>query len=150
MEPGGSLYSLQMPPFPYPERDQSNLHPPCHFLNINLILYCHLRLCFPNNIFPSGYATTNLYATCPAPLTLLDLIIQITCEENRSWSSSLRILLQSPVMSSLLGPNIFLSTLFSNSLTHRQCDIPRLTPIQKERTAIFNRRWEMRSLWCQM
>jgi hypothetical protein len=35
----------------------------------------------------------------------------------RSLSSSLRSLLHSPVASSLLGPNILLSTLFSNTLS---------------------------------
>jgi hypothetical protein len=38
-------------------------------------------------------------------------------DEYRSLSSSLCSLLQSPVASSLLGPNILLSTLFSNTLS---------------------------------
>jgi hypothetical protein len=38
-------------------------------------------------------------------------------DEYRSWSSSLRSLLHSPVTSSLLGPNVLLSTLFSNTLS---------------------------------
>jgi hypothetical protein len=38
-------------------------------------------------------------------------------EEYRSLSSSLCSLLYSPVTSSLLGPNILLSTLFSNTLS---------------------------------
>jgi hypothetical protein len=36
-------------------------------------------------------------------------------EEYKSWSSSLCSFLHSPVTSSLLGPNILLSTLFSNT-----------------------------------
>jgi hypothetical protein len=51
---------------------------------------------------------------------LLDLVTKIRfCEEYRSWSSSLRSLLQSPLTSTLLGPNIFLSNLFSNKLSLR-------------------------------
>jgi hypothetical protein len=57
-------------------------------------------------------------ATCPAHIILLDLITRIIfSEEYRSLSSSLCILLYSPVTSSLLGPNIVLSTLFSNTLS---------------------------------
>jgi hypothetical protein len=40
-------------------------------------------------------------------------------EQYRSLSSSLCSFLHSPVTSSLLGPNILLSTLFSNSLSLR-------------------------------
>jgi len=40
-------------------------------------------------------------------------------EEYRSLSSSLCSFLHSPVTSSLLGPNILLSTLFSNTLSLR-------------------------------
>jgi hypothetical protein len=38
-------------------------------------------------------------------------------EEYKLWSSSLCSFIQSPVTSSLLGPNIYLSTLFSNTLS---------------------------------
>jgi hypothetical protein len=40
-------------------------------------------------------------------------------EEYRSSSSSLRSLLHSPVTSSLLGPHMLISTLFSNTLSLR-------------------------------
>jgi hypothetical protein len=59
-------------------------------------------------------------AICPAHLILLDLIARtIMFEEYRSLSLSLCSFLYSPVTSSLLGPNILLSTLFSNTFSLR-------------------------------
>ena len=61
----------------------------------------------------------------PALLThtrhiLLDFITRtILGEEYRSFSSSLCSLLHSPITSSLLGPNILLNTIFSNTLSFR-------------------------------
>ena len=56
--------------------------------------------------------------TCPAHLILLDFI---TCtmlgEVYKSFSSSLCILLHSPITLSLLCPNILLNTVFSNTLS---------------------------------
>ena len=83
-----------------------------------LILSAHLRLGLPSGLFPSGFPTNTLYAplsspirtTCPAHLILLDFITRtILGEEYKSFSSSLCILLHSPVTSSFLGP-IFSST----------------------------------------
>ena len=57
-------------------------------------------------------------ATCPAHLLLLDFLTRrIFGEQYRSLSSSLCSFLHTPVTSSLLGPNISLSTLFSNTLS---------------------------------
>ena len=60
---------------------------------------------------------THMYYV-PTHLILLDLITQtIFGEEYRSLSSSLDSFLHSPVTSSLLGPSILLSTLFSNTFS---------------------------------
>ena len=93
-----------------------------------LILFSHLRLGLPNGLFPSSVPTKTLYtpllypirATCPAYLILLDFLNRrILGEQCRSFSSSLCSFLHSPLTSSLLHPNILLSTLFSNTLSLR-------------------------------
>ena len=80
----------------------------------------------PSGLFPSGFPTKTLYtplsspirATCPAHLILVDFITRTKLGEGyRSFSSSLCGLLHSPVTSSLLGPDILLNTIFSNTLS---------------------------------
>jgi hypothetical protein len=89
-----------------------------------LILFSHLRLGLPSRLFPSLFLTRTLYslflshecATCSDHLIVHYLIIRmIFGEEYRSLSFSLRSLLQFRVTLSVLGPDIFLGTLFSNN-----------------------------------
>jgi hypothetical protein len=57
-------------------------------------------------------------ATCPAHLIRLDFTTRtLLGKEYRSFSSSLCSFLNSPVTSSLLGPNTLLSTLFWNTFS---------------------------------
>jgi hypothetical protein len=90
MEPEGLLPCFQEPTSgPCPEQDQPNPYTsqPINLSSI-LILSNHLRLGLPSSLFPYGFATKitciplfTIHATCPANLTLLDLIILIILDE---------------------------------------------------------------------
>jgi hypothetical protein len=85
----------------------SHIHPihsiPSYLsLRFILILSTHLRLGLPSGLFPSGFPTNVLHATCPAHLILFHLIILIILGEDYNLrSSSLCSFLQPPVSSSL-------------------------------------------------
>ena len=76
-----------------------------------------LSLRFPHQD-PIHPLSSPIRATCPAHLILLDFITRTKLgEQYKSFSSSLCSLLHSPVTSSVLGPNILLNAMFSNTLS---------------------------------
>ena len=125
MEPQGSLPHLQVPAtYPCRESDQSSVYPPSHFLKIRLRLSSHLclgllvvlslRVPHHNPVYTTPLPRT-CYMSRPSHSSRYDHRL-IFGEEYRSFSSSLCSFLHSPVTSSVLGPNILLSTLFSDTL----------------------------------
>jgi hypothetical protein len=133
MEPEGPLPHSQEPATcPYVEPHQSSLCPHPTPRRSMLILSSHLHLGLPSGHSPSGFLTKTLctpllsptHATFPVHLILLDLITRITFgEQYRSLSISLCSFLYFPVTSSLLGPNIILSTLFVSTLSLKKVNI---------------------------
>jgi len=98
-----------------------------------LILSSHLRLGLLSGLLPSYFPTKTQCAPLLSPFTypahpiLPDWITRIIFgEEYRSWRSLLCSFLHPHVTSSLLGPNILLSTQFSNTLSLRSsiCLLP--------------------------
>jgi hypothetical protein len=95
MEPEGSLPCSQQPASdPYPEPDASNQH----FLTLTsiLILFSHLRLCFPKWSLSFRFSKQNtvrishipVHVTCPVHPILLDLITLTTLGEVEKKRSS--------------------------------------------------------------
>jgi len=92
------------------------------------ILTSHLCLCLPSGPLPLGFPAKTVYSplltpmrvTCLTHLVILYFITHIISgEEWRSLSSSLCSYIHSRNTSFLLGQNIFLITLFSNTLSLR-------------------------------
>jgi len=116
------------PPVPIPSQLDAVHKPTSHFLNMHLNIVLPSTPGSPKCSLSSGFPTKTLYtpllshirATCPAHLILLDSITRtILVEDYRSLGFSLFRLLHSLVTSSLLGPNILLNTLLSNTLNLR-------------------------------
>jgi len=100
------------------------VYAPIHFLKIQFNIILLSTPGYSKWLFPSGFPTkiqyapllSPLHSTCHKQLILVYLITWIIFgEQYRSLSSSLWSLLYSPATSSLLGPNILLSTFFSNT-----------------------------------
>ena len=118
-------YDVYYRPLPVPILNQINpVYNPFHFLIVHLNIIVPSTPGFPSGLRASGFPTKWLYtpllfpvrATWSTHFIILDFINRIFGEEYRSLSSSLCSFLHSPVTSSLLGPNILLSTRFLNTL----------------------------------
>ena len=110
---------------PCPESARSSPCCPSYFLEIHFNNIHPSTLDSPSGLSPPGFPTKILYtprlspirATCLSHRILLDFITRtILGKEYRSLSYSLCSFLHSPVTSSPLGPNIHLSTPYSNTL----------------------------------
>ena len=97
---------------------QSTYPVPTCWISI-LILSTHLRLDFPCGLFTSGFPTKNLYTRSRHPYAthVQPISFSILGEVYKSFSSSLCSFLYSPVTSCLLGPNILLIKIFSNTIS---------------------------------
>jgi hypothetical protein len=102
------------------------VHSISSYLRYILILFTHLRLVLPSGLFPSGFPINILYVFLPHSSYM-------PCQSHPHWLDHsnyicrrvqvMKLLIMqsspSPVTSSLFGPNILLSTLFSNTFSLR-------------------------------
>jgi hypothetical protein len=109
----------------------SQLHPAytptSYSLKIHLS-FCHLRLGLPSGLFPLSFPTKTLHTPLPSPSDLHTPPIPFfsILSPAQLWVRSayhgdlhFQVFFRSPVTSSLLGPNILLNTLHSNTLNLR-------------------------------
>ena len=122
-----AYYSIDKHLSPVPILSQANpVHASSfHILKIHFNIILPFTPMFLSGLFPLGLPTKTLYvqllstisATCPTHPILLDLTTSVIFGEYRTYSSLLSSLLHSPITSYHLGTNIFLSTLFWNTLS---------------------------------
>ena len=89
-----------------------------------IIVSFQLRLGLPKDLFPSGFPTKTVciselfhtcYMSCPSQSSRFKIPNYVTLNIQCTYSALCNFH-HSPVISSFLAPNIFLSTLFSNTL----------------------------------
>jgi hypothetical protein len=130
MEPEGLFPRLQEPATcPYPEPARCRPYPTSHFLkfyfNINLPstpgssqMVSIPQVSPPKSCIPPSHIPYSCYIPRPSHYSRFDRPNNIG-EEYKSLSFSVCSFLHSPVTSSLLGQNVLLNTLFSNTVSLR-------------------------------
>ena len=126
MKPEGSLRHSQQPATcPYPEPDRSSPYPASLFLKIHLNIILLFTPGTPNGSPSLRFPHLNSVCASHLPHTRYMLhpshSSRFDHSNNIGWRVQfIKLLnLHSPITSSLLGPNILLNTLFSNTLSLR-------------------------------
>ena len=113
MQNDGSLWCLQEPTkSPYPQPDKC-----IPILSKSTVIFLsQLFLPLPSGLCPSGSPNKTFSLMCGMCPTHLMLWIIKSGKEHKSWRSLFYRCLQYYITASPLGPNIFISTLFSKTL----------------------------------